>query len=213
MTEKRSRVKRPFFRGNPWDQQTSVGFRETPKNYSRFLYWTQHDISFDDLAKQEGISIHTLLKAVKDDFWKHRLQAFSQYPDCPDHIPYDQREGNREERIQDEHLERLRLEKEDQESELFRSIRGQFDLISESYERTTELGDQLNKAAQIAVKSLLSDKKRLAALSVTEIKHLVSLTNDIDTQRSTLSSQAKSLDKLAEHLAITLKKQRARKRK
>ena len=40
-------------------------------------------------------------------------------------------------------------------------------------------------------------------LSVTEIKHLVSLTNDIDTQRSTLS-QAKSLDKLAEHLAITL---------
>ena len=59
MTEKRSRVKRPYFRGNPWDQQTSVGFRETPKNYSRFLYWTQHDISFDDLAKQEGISIHT----------------------------------------------------------------------------------------------------------------------------------------------------------
>ena len=195
-------VRSRWWHGNPWDFQGRAPCKEQPKEFERFQMWYKSKITLDELADKEGISIHTLLKTYYRCKWRDRLENFTKYADTPEHVALIDRDDSR-------YPESVRYaDKIKEDDEFMSALTEQFYLIKEQFDQTHIIAEKLNKAAQIAVNALLADKERLESLSVSEIKHLVNLSGEVAGQKATLSGQAKSLDKLAEHYAASIKKRR-----
>ena len=225
--QKRSKQKRRW-RGLPWDHQT-YPMKETRPAFERFTDWYANGLSFDQLAEKYNVKWVSVERESRSNEWRDRLQCFDRFEGAPKRCSTEKRESAgtahsylhpitpsaaeciEEKRADDSFDARHNIDPpvyEAKDRAVMDNLKGQIALVTDSYGKTTQIAEKLWRATEIATDSLLSDEERLRGLSIAEVKHLVGLTSEDADLQAKFSSQAKTLDKLAEHVSRQLETKR-----